>query len=766
MTRSRVTDDERRALAYGLIVIAGFVAIDVALPSTAPISGAYALGVIVTGVIGGFRPALAVTPLVIGLALASGAWNSDFGALGYFARLFVAIVGSLLGLGAGRLRDEVVNQLGRQEMLTAVADLPVPGHSLEQTVARVIDMLVPRYAGFAAVDAELSGELVRLGSRGTQPIDPSTATVTPLRARGREIGALLISRGRGGADNPEFLRVFAGRVALALDNAGLSQELVSVEQQLQAILENLAEAVTVQDQTGRLVFANRAAAGLLGAASVEELLATPPEDLVARFTTVNEDGSPLDVTKLPGRVVLEGREAQPLVVRATDNRTGEQRWRMTKATAVNGIGGEVLLAVNVIEDVTDAKQSEMAQRLLADASSVLASSLDYTKTLQQVAELAVPRLADWCAVMIPDGDVLEQVAVAHVDPAMVEFAAEYARRWPSHVDDAQGNAAVLRTGESLLIPEVTPEVLDSAPLEPEQLEALKKLGLFSVVAVPMATPERTVGVLSLVTAESRRRFTEADLELARELGRRAATAIENARLYTQLERVATTLQSSLLPPDLPEVPGWSFCSLYMPAGGETEVGGDFYDVFPTAAGWMAVMGDVVGRGPAAASLTAMGRYTLRTAGSLVEAPSLGLARLNENLRERGEMALCTAIVVLLRDEGSQATLVSAGHPLPYLIRNGEVRQVGRTGPLLGAFEHGQWLSASLQLEPGDVLVLYTDGVLDARGTDGRFGESRLEETLEGAASADEAVARIRAALREFAGGEQDDDTAVLAMQKA
>jgi serine phosphatase RsbU (regulator of sigma subunit) len=202
----------------------------------------------------------------------------------------------------------------------------------------------------------------------------------------------------------------------------------------------------------------------------------------------------------------------------------------------------------------------------------------------------------------------------------------------------------------------------------------------------------------------------------------------------------------------------------MPAGGETEVGGDFYDVFPTAAGWMAVMGDVVGRGPAAASLTAMGRYTLRTAGSLVGTPTMGLARLNENLRERGEMALCTAAVVLLRDGGS-ASLVCAGHPLPYLIRGGEPRPVGRTGPLLGAFDHGHWLAASLEIEPGDVLVLYTDGVLDARGPDDRFGEDRLAATLAGTTSAEDAVERIRSALLEFAGTEQDDDTAVLAMQK-
>jgi PAS domain S-box-containing protein len=726
-----VSPDERRAVAYGAIVTAGLLAIDIALGEKTAISGSYALGAIVAGVLAGFRAALIMVVGVLVLAVASGLWNTDVGEAGYWARLFVAFAGALLALGAGRLRDEVADQLGRQQMLTAVADLPTPGASLEQTVARVAELLVPRYAGFAAIDTEVDGERRRVGGRGTEPVDPATALETPLRARGHRIGTLWIAGGRGGADSPEFLRVFAGRVALALDNAGLSQELVTVEQQLQAILENLGEAVTVQDRSGRLVFANRAAAELLGAESVADLIATTPLAVVERFTTVNEDGSPLDLTKLPGRLVLEGEEAEPLIVRATNKETGEERWRMTKSTAVHGPAGEVVLAVNVIEDITDTKRAEVAQRLLADASAALASSLDHTATLQRVADLVVPTLGDWSSVMVADGDALEQVAVAG-DPA--------------HAAAVQSQVAkVLESGAPLL--------------------TANGDGARSSIVVPMATPERVVGVLALGTAESGRRLTDADLELALELARRAATATENARLYSELEEVATTLQRSLLPPELPEVPGWSFRSLYLPAGGQADVGGDFYDVFPTAAGWMAVMGDVVGRGPAAASLTAMGRYTLRTAGSLVGTPTMGLARLNENLRARGEMALCTAAVVLLRQGGGEASLVCAGHPLPYLIRRGEPRQVGRIGPLLGAFDHGHWLSAALEIEPGDVLVLYTDGVLDARGPDSRFGEERLEATLTGVAGADEAVERIQQALFEFAGAEQDDDTAVLAMQR-
>jgi GAF domain-containing protein len=713
------------------VIGCAFVALDLALPDPAAISGSYAFGAVVAGVIGGFRPALIVAVVMVVLAAASGIWNHDFASTGYFARLFVAFAGSLLALGAGRLRDEVAGQLARQQLLTEVADLPAPGETLEQTVARVTNLLVPRYAGFAAVEADAMGERALLGTRGTEPIDPSGSIETQLRARGIVIGKLTTANGRSGVDDPDFLRVFSGRVALALDNAGLSQELITAEQRLQAILENLGEAVTVQNREERIVFANRAAVELLKASSVEELMATPAEEMRARFYYVHADGSPLTPYDLPVRKIFAGEPVTPLLLRRTDASTGEERWQLTKSTSVPGPAGEVLLAVHVIEDVTEAKRAEVAQRLLSDASEALASSLDFRATLRHVAELTVPGLADWCAVRLLSGDELELIGVAGTET-------------PDVPGDEERAARVLATGEVV---------------NAERIGG----GVRSTVVVPMTTPERVVGVLSL--AALRRRFDATDVDLARELARRAATAIENARLYTQVEQVATTLQRSLLPPELPEVPGWAVHALYLPARGEAEVGGDFYDVFPTAAGWMAVMGDVVGRGAAAASLTAMGRYTLRTAGSLVGTPTMGLARLNENLREHGEMALCTAAVMLLRDDTSEASIVCAGHPLPLLVRGGEVRPVGRTGPLLGAFEQGHWLAASLEIQPGDVVVLYTDGVLDARGPDDRFGEERLAAALSGVTSAEQAVVRIDSALRQFAGGEQDDDTAVLALQK-
>jgi PAS domain S-box-containing protein len=763
--------DTRRGLLAGGGVLAALVVLDILVGDTVNLTGAYMLAGFVAAAVGDVRAAAAVAVAMVAAGAASGAYNHDFGHSEWAAREVLLVIAGGVSIVAARTRMRSLTTLRRQRLLGAVAELPRPSASLEATVASLTELLVPDVAAFAAVDRVHEDEMLRIAFRGDPEVERSGERLdTPLRAREREIGRLTIARPTGrpyDADEREFMAVLADRMALALDNAGLSHELMTVEQQLDAILRDLGEAVTVQDRNGRLVFANRAAVELLGASSIEELISTPPMEFVTRFETFNEDGTPLRLEQLPGRQVLEGREAEPLLLRAINRQTGEERWRLTKATPVVGPDGAVALAVNIIEDVTEAKRAEHGQRLLAEASGVLASSLDYEDTLQRVAELAVPQLADWCSVSMPRGDQLVQMAIAHSDPEMIEWARSYAQRYPSRLDGPGGAARVMRSGQSELIPEVTEDIVEMAALEDEQREAVEKLGMSSVMIVPMSTPDRTVGVITMVTMGSRRRFTEADLALAKELGRRAGTALENARLYTELSDVAHTLQQSLLPPDLPQVAGWRFGSLYMPAAGESEVGGDFYDVFPTAAGWMAVIGDVVGRGAAAASLTAMARYTLRTAGSLVGTPTMGLARLNENLRERGEMALCTAAVVLLRDEAEEASVVSAGHPLPVLIRNGEPQEIGRTGPLLGAFDHGHWLPASVQLQKGDVVVLFTDGVIDARGTNGhgRFGEQRLMETLSGARSVEDAVGRIRDALADFGGGEHTDDTAVLALQR-
>jgi PAS domain S-box-containing protein len=544
----------------------------------------------------------------------------------------------------------------------------------------------------------------------------------------------------------------------------------AIGDQLTAALSNLAEAVVVQDENHRLLYANDAAAETLGYASAEVLLTTPREQLVAEADYFTEDGVPLREEDYPTARVLRGEEPGPVTIRIVKRSTGEERWRITKARGVRNARGRPRLVVSVIEDITERKRSELAQRVLSRTGEVLASSLDYEQTLNEVAGLAVPELADWCGVSMPDRQgVIRQVAVVHSDPAKVEFARDFGRRYPTHMSDETGSAQVLRDGQPQLIPEIPDDLLAEAVEDPEQLELIRSLGMRSAVMAPMVGATGSpMGVISFVNAESGRVFTEADLELLVEIGRRAGIAVENARLYEERSTIARTLQRALLPPALPEIPGYSLATLYRPAGRENWVGGDFYDAFAVADGWMVVVGDVAGRGASAASLTAYSRHVLRTAAQLLGDPLDAVTFLNRQLYERPGPALCTLCCVLLRDRGAdaEATVICAGHPQPYAIR-GDTRleAIGRFGTMVGAWTQAEFPRTTATLGAGELLVLYTDGITDTVGEGGRFGDERLQAALAEAREPDEALRRIEDRLVEFERGEQADDTCALAIAR-
>jgi hypothetical protein len=195
------------------------------------------------------------------------------------------------------------------------------------------------------------------------------------------------------------------------------------------ILDGLAEAVTVTESDGQLVFANAAALEPMRIESLEEALKEGPEELLARFDITREDGTPLDPDQLPGRRLLRGEEPTPVLLRLIDRDDGRLFWTLVKASElVDNVGRR--LAVNVLEDVTETKEQELRARFLSRASELLASSLDFEESVQQVADLAVPMLADWCGVDLLEGGAIRQVAVAHADPAKLAFAQEFRRRYP------------------------------------------------------------------------------------------------------------------------------------------------------------------------------------------------------------------------------------------------------------------------------------------------------------------------------------------------
>jgi PAS domain S-box-containing protein len=307
---------------------------------------------------------------------------------------------------------------------------------------------------------------------------------------------------------------------------------------LAIFLDHVGDGVTVQDPSGRLVYANAAAAQALGFASAAEFLAAPVAEVVGRFALFDEDGQPFPIENLPGRRALKGEPESAVTLRFRVQETGEERWSIVRSSPVTDAAGNVLYAVNVWQDATAQKRAEAAQRFLAEAGEALATSLDVEATLANIARLAVPRLADWGVVhLVRENGSVSQLAVAHVDPERVAWARRLQEQYPADPNSDQGVVRVARTGLPEIFPEVTDEMLVAVARDPEHLAMLRRVGFTSAMIVPMIARERSVGVITFVTAESRHHYDERDLELTQELARRAALAVDNARLY-DAERAA------------------------------------------------------------------------------------------------------------------------------------------------------------------------------------------------------------------------------------
>jgi hypothetical protein len=295
-----------------------------------------------------------------------------------------------------------------------------------------------------------------------------------------------------------------------------------------------------------------------------------------------------------------------------------------------------------------------------------------------------------------------------------------------------------------LIPDLPDATFYERELEGEHLEIVTRLEPRSLMCVPLLARGKTRGAITLVSSKLDRRYGEEDLLLAENLAYRCALAADNARLYRDRSEIARVLQRSLLPPHLPEIPGVEVGAEYLPVGEANDVGGDFYDLINTVEdGWLCAIGDVRGKGVEAASVTALARYTIRAVTLKNDRPSEVLAALNEAmLRQLPEDRFCTAACVRLEPQDGSAgvgvDVSRAGHPPPLLVRpEGTVEEVGCSGRVLGVFPEAELRDTSLRLMPGEALVLYTDGVTEARSPDGDFfGEGRLRDLLSSCAGCD------------------------------
>jgi serine phosphatase RsbU (regulator of sigma subunit) len=382
----------------------------------------------------------------------------------------------------------------------------------------------------------------------------------------------------------------------------------------------------------------------------------------------------------------------------------------------------------------------------------------------------VPALGDWCAIdLVDEHGQIERVALAHADPAKLAYAERLRERYPAERDAGDAVHRVLRSGQAELVAHISDELLRAAAADDEHLRLVTELGMRSAILAPLRAGDRVLGVLSLVTSDSRRTLDDGDLAFAEDLGLRAGAAVDNARLYRELSHTAQTLQESLLPRHLPELERFHSASSYRAGGADNTVGGDFYDLFSVGDDVMVLLGDVTGKGIDAAAMTALVRHTAKTAARFDGSPAAIMRVVDEMLRDEHPFSLVTLVCARLRvcEDGADVELASGGHPLPLLVdRDGAVRPVGHANLVLGAMGGGDWRDARFTLAAGETLLFYTDGATDAPGDGGRFGEQRLEQIASGDGDPAALVRRIDQALEHFQGGREGDDRALLAIRYA
>jgi PAS domain S-box-containing protein len=427
----------------------------------------------------------------------------------------------------------------------------------------------------------------------------------------------------------------------------------------------------------------------------------------------------------------------------------------------------------------DAETAATRLRFLLDVSTTLAAAMDPDERLQQLARQAVGAVCDLCLIDLVDRDgSIRRVAAVAADPGLQPAADALLRLMPSDPWSRHPSAAAIRTGRTELCPEVTDDRLQTITSSGTHLEVVRQIHPRSYLAVPLVGFSRVLGALTLVATDgSGRHYGPDDKALAEDMAERVAMGLERASMHEEMRRVAHTLQASLLPSAPPVIPGLEVGTRYVAAEEGAVVGGDFYDVFALGAdSWGVVVGDVCGQGVEAATVTGLARHTVRSSALDHDSPAAVLSHLNDVLLSAGpgspdetDPRFCTVCLARLEltSGGAGVTLAMGGHPLPYILgADGQVRQVGRPGSLLGVMPTAVVVDDVHELGPGEALVLYTDGITERHEGGRFFGEPGIEATLAGCAglSADCIAGRIEEAARRFVDGQPSDDMAVVVVR--
>ena len=690
----------------------------------------------------------------------------------------------LTGAEFGSFFYNVEDGAGGSYMLHTLSGVPAEAFA-RFPMPRNTAIFAPTFAGEGVVRLDDVTQDVRYGQndphfgmpKGHLPV--ASYLAVPVVAKTGEVhGGLFFGHSRAGVFTEQHERIVVGvaaQAAAAIDNARLYQSEQSARRHAERIAGRLArlQSITSALSQGRdsEEVASAIAAGAeagLGAGRVAVLLVTEDGErlrLVASRGTLEgpEPGCEIDLTeRLPvcdavrqrapvffataaerdahygGVTGVVGRTASyaamPLILDGAPIGVLGLGWAREQALADDDRRFLHALADQCAQAFDRARLDEAERRaradlekarerlaFLAEASRVLASSLDIEETLGGVVRLLVPEYADTCSVHLYEGEQLRMMAHAHADSEVDGIVAP---------TDGSGGLRVALRG-----------------------------------------PDGELGVLALAYLGSRREYGAEDVRTIQELADRASVAISNARAHQAQAELARTLQQSLLPPRLLEVPGLQIAARYHPVGDGSQAGGDFYDVFRVGQGrWGVVIGDVSGKGVNAASLTSLARYTVRAAALREPTPSAVLRLLNQTILDQDtEDRFCTVATLHVSPfpDGARVTIALGGHPQPFLLRaDGRIAPFGVPGTLMGLLPDADLVDDSVDLGPGDTLVLYTDGITEPRSPDGAFGFDLLEEVLPHCvgAAADDCAGQIAQAVLDWGGGTSRDDMAVLVIR--
>jgi PAS domain S-box-containing protein len=477
----------------------------------------------------------------------------------------------LTGAHFGSFFYNVLDERGASFMLYTLSGVPREAFA-HFSMPRATDLFGPTFRGEGTVcinDVKLDPRYGKNSPyfgmpEGHLPV-VSYLAVPVVSRSGEVIGGLFFGHEEAGVFTDSSARIVEGlaaQAAVAMDNARLFETATAERANAEAneryyrfLAETIPQIVWTARPDGTTDYFNQRWYDYTGISSDEALeLGWPrvlhPDDVepsVARWKQALATG--------------EVYEIEYRFRRAGD---GQYRWHLGRALPLRGEGDEIVKWFGTCTDIDDRKRAEEAQRFLAEASAVLVASLDYEATLNALAKLIVPRLADWCTIdMITDERTIRRLAVAHQDPAKVELAWELDRLYPQQLGDTEGVAKVIRTMQPELYPNVPEELLALVARDAEHLKILRELGLKSALVVPLIAHNRVLGAISFVGGESGKYFTAADVGFAEDLVRRAALAVDNARLYRDAQEVnrlkdefLATLSHELRTP-LTAVLGWT-----------------------------------------------------------------------------------------------------------------------------------------------------------------------------------------------------------------